>query len=225
MEISSDIKTYSDVSSVEKNSTTQKSDDFSQLLETKDMTESEYKKLTFEEAKELQLQREKEGAFKTKETEGYDLMFGEFGTSLLQVTTLTNDEAFNKAAFETMKKKEIPAMYLTELKNNMDYHAGRRKNPHGSLDVSEVYGNSSSLSRNEMNQIDLDAFLENIINTYVQLLSNLPSYLNRDDTKQSLDDLKEIQENYQENKNDNKTVVEQIVGSNNINPFHVQSMV
>jgi hypothetical protein len=226
MEIPSNIKTYSDVKAVEQTASVEKNDGFNKLLETQDLSESEYKKLTYEEAKALQLEREKEGKYVTKDTPGYSLGFGEFGSALLQVTTLTDDEAFNKAAFETMKQKDIPAMYLTELKNNMDYDAGRRKHPHGAIDVSELYGNPYALSRSEMNQIDLDAFLQNMINTYTQLLSSLPSYLNPDETQQSLDDLTQIQQNYNKNKEEqNRALEQQMSKGSNINPLHYKNIV
>lgn len=198
---------------------TQKSEKFAELLKLNDLNERELKKLTFEEAKALQLQREKDGSYRKKEGAEYAAHFADKGSSLLQVTTLTNDDAFNKAVFEKMKEKEIPSFYLEGVKHNMDYSQGRRKHPYPTLSVTEVHGNFNALSREEINNLDLDLFLKEMINIYTELLRTSAPYIDKEKAEQNLNDFEDIQNNYNKYKEKNDALLKNMLRGNSVNPL------
>lgn len=174
--------------------------------------ESNLRTLDFQELKELKLELEKSNKLYSS---GLDFN----SLSLLEATTLTNDINFNKSLVETMQKKESPFLYMMETKHNMEYSEGRREYPWPTLSVEEAQGNYSPLTNEEIKKINIDKFLETIISEYEKLLSNLPHYYDREETKQSLEDLKEIKQNYQKIQNEQKSLLDSFTKNNRPNPL------
>jgi len=221
MEINTNNTISTQIQNTKQNESNVKTDDFLKLLKLNDLGETELKKLTFEEAKEIQLQREKEG-LKDNHTTTDGTAFGghSLGSdSLLRITTLTDNDAFNKATFEKMKQKEMPSMYLNEIEHNMNHTLGKRAQPFPTLLVDELYGGFNPATKQEIKSIDLDVFIEQMISTYTQLLMNGTSHTSKEQTEQSLNDMKDIKENYNKYKNENKVLLETMRRDNKVNPL------
>lgn len=179
--------------------------------------EEELKKLTYEEAKALREKLETNGHFKDIDESGNER--SSFGSGLLQVTGLTNDDSFNKAMFETMKTKESPGFYLMELRHNMEYTQGKRAHPWPTISVEEAQGKMHRLTPQELKEIDVQEFLNDIIKTYEELLLNLPYYLDREETENTLNGYKELQENYQKEQNEKNAILESYTKNTKENPL------
>ena len=139
---------------------------------TGDFEERKFKHLSFEEAKALQLKLEKDGYFNKGDEDIANIAFANIGASLLQATTYTNDDEFNKALFETMKTKEHPMNYLNEINHNLEYSQGRRKFPYPTIYIGEVQGLTNygftykKMSKDEISNINISEFIKFMINTY-----------------------------------------------------------
>ncbi|MDY0320213.1 MAG: hypothetical protein RBR23_00640 [Arcobacteraceae bacterium] len=176
------------------------------------LQESNLRTLDFQELKEIKLELEKSNKL-------YSLGLDFNASSLLEATTLTNDVNFNKSLVETMQTKESPFFYLMETKHNMEYSEGRREYPWPTLSVEEAQGNYSPLTNEEIKNINIAKFLETIISAYEELLSNLPHYYDREETKQSLEDLKEIKQNYQKLQDEQNSLLDSFIKNNRPNPL------
>ena len=110
-------------------------------------------------------------------------------------------------------------MYLNEIEHNMNHTLGKRAQPFPTLIVDELYGGFNPATKQEIKSIDLDVFIDQIINTYNQLLLNGTSYTSKDDIKQSLNDMKDIKENYNKYKEENKALLEAMTRDNKPNPL------
>ncbi|XPV70631.1 MAG: hypothetical protein ACNI25_08590 [Halarcobacter sp.] len=178
--------------------------------------ESELKDLSYEEAKELRKKLEENSYL--EESKNGDQRIS-FGSALLQVTNFSNDDDFNKTLFETMKTKEYPGLYFDEIKHNIEYEAGNRQFPWPTISVDEAQGNYTSLSNDDYKNLDIEKFLENIIETYTEMLLNLPSYLDREETEETLNNYKELQKDYQEKKDEKNALLENLTKNNKENPL------
>lgn len=179
--------------------------------------ESELRNLSYEEAKALRVKLEESGHLQATDANGNQL--ATFGSSLLQVTNLTNDDSFNKAMFETMKNSEEPGLMLMELKHNMEYSQGKRAHPWPTLSLDEVQGNMTQLTPEEFRNIDVKKFLDEIIKTYEELLLNLPHYLDKNETEETLNGYKELKEKYQKELDEKSAILESYTKNNKENPF------
>lgn len=182
-----------------------------------DLEESELRNLSYEEAKELKLKLEENGYFDEIHNDTSGLMT--IGNSLLKVTSLTNDEEFNKALFETMKTKEHPGLYFDEIKHNIEYSQGNRDFPWPSISVDEVQGYREPLTGDEYKNLDVQSFLSSIIKTYQELLLNLPSHLDEEETEETLNNYIELQKSYQEKKDEKNALLESLTKNNKENPL------
>jgi len=178
--------------------------------------ESELKDLSYEEAKKLREKLEENGYL--EESKNGDQRIS-FGSSLLQVTNFSNDDDFNKTLFETMKTKEYPGLYFDEIKHNIEYEAGNRQFPYPTISLDEAQGNYTPFSNDDYKNLDVEEFLENIIETYTEMLLNLPSYLDREETEETLNNYKELQKDYQEKQDEKKALLENLTKNNKENPL------
>ncbi len=178
--------------------------------------ESELKDLSYEEAKELREKLEENGYL--EESKNGDQRIS-FGSALLQVTNFSNDDDFNKTLFETMKTKEYPGLYFDEIKHNIEYEAGNRQFPWPTISLDEAQGNYTPFSNEQYKNLDIQQFLTNIIEIYQELLLKLPSYLDREETQETLDNYKELQKNYQEKQDEKKAILENLTKNNKQNPL------
>jgi len=179
--------------------------------------EKELKELTYEEAKELRAYLEEAGYLKDVDSNGNQL--ATFGSGLLQITDLTNDDSFNKTMFETMKTKSEPGLFLMEVRHNMEYSQGRREHPWPTISVNEAQGNFSPMSAEEFKNIDVQKFLDDIIKTYEELLFNLPYYLDREETEKTLQGYKELKEEYQKELDEKNAMLESYTKNTKENPL------
>jgi len=179
--------------------------------------EKELKELSYEEAKELRAYLKEAGHLKDVDSNGNQL--STFGSGLLQVTDLTNDDTFNKTMFETMKTKKEPGFFLMEVRHNMEYSQGRREHPWPTISLDEAQGNFSPMTPEEFKQINVQEFLDDIIKTYEELLFNLPYYLDREETEKTLQGYKELQKNYQKELNEKNATLESYTKNTKENPL------
>lgn len=201
---------------VQQTQSTNKTEELFKSLRLNDLGETDLKKLTYEEAKAIQQYREKEGL----ESPKGEANFGGHrvaGDSLLQITTFTDDDAFNKAAFNKMKEKEFPSMYLNEIEHNMNHMQGKREHPFPTLLHDELYGGFSGLTETEIKSIDIELFMEQMISIYTRLLST-GSHVSKDKTEQSLNDMKDIQNDYYKYKEENEALLKEMTKTNSMNP-------
>ncbi len=180
------------------------------------LNETELKKLSYEEAKELREKLEENGYLKKDNNEN---QLYSVGNTLLSVINFTNDDDFNKTLFETMKTKENPGLYLDEVKHNIEYEGGNRQFPWPTISLDEAQGNYTPFSNEQYKNLDIQQFLTNIIETYQELLLKLPSYLDREETQETLDNYKELQKNYQEKQDEKKAILENLTKNNKQNPL------
>jgi len=220
MEITTNTTILAQNQEVQQNTSISKTSEFLETLKLNDLGETDLKKLTYEEAKAIQLQREKEGLTDRNITTDGSAFGGHGvgGDSLLRITTLTEDDAFNKAAFEKMKQKDMPSMYLNEIEHNMNHTLGKRAHPFPTILVDELYGGYSPATKQEIKSIDIELFMEQIINTYTQLLMNGTSHTSKDKTEQSLNDMKDIKDNYYKYKEEKETLLKAMTRTNSVNP-------
>lgn len=109
-------------------------------------------------------------------------------------------------------------MYLNEIEHNMNHTLGNRAQPFPTLLVDELYGGFSPATKQEINTIDLDLFIEQMITTYSQLLMNGTSHIDKDKLEQSLQDMKDIKENYNKYKEEKEQLLKEITRTNSVNP-------
>lgn len=181
------------------------------------LEETELKKLSYEEAKELRIKLEENGY--SKQVSYNTNQISSIGNTLLMVTDFTNDDKFNKALFETMKTKEFPGLYLDEVKHNMEYTQGRRKFPYPTITLEESRGEFSPLNSYEIKNMDIEDFLKDIIKTYENLLSELPYFLDKEETEKTLNDYKELQKEYHNKKDEETVILNNLITNNKINPL------
>lgn len=222
MEIQSTQISQSYQSDIKKENSTKVEDLFKNMINENGFlnmssNEAELKKLSYEEAKELRVKLEDNGYLKKADKNGNQLI--SFGSALLQVTDLTNDDSFNKTLFETMKSKDNPGLYLDEIKHNMGYTQGNMEFTFESISVAEAQGSFSPLTSKEIKNINVEKFLQDIIDTYEELLLKLPSYLDREEIQQSLNDYRQLQKDYQEKQNEKNVVLENLTKNHRENPL------
>lgn len=177
----------------------------------RDISEQELKKLSYEEVKELKSKLDEMNYFDKTNENGPDFL-DYAGIGLLSVVDFTNDDNFNKTLFETMKNKDEPGLFLAEIKHNMEYSKGLKEYPFGA----SMEGDSN-MTTNQIKNINVNEFLENAIVLYKKALSLLPPFLDRERTEQSLEDLKNLKENYEKRKKENNIILENITRNNKPN--------
>ena len=172
------------------------------------LRETELKKLSYEEAKELNIKLEKNGYFGEVNNDSIGIMT--IGNTLLKVTSLTNDDDFNKVLFEEMKTKKHPAFFFDQIKHDIEYTKGNRDFPSGTISLNEAQGNYSPLSSYEYKNLDIQKFLINIIAVFDKMLSNLPYYRDREETEESLNTYKELQKKYHKKVDEKNAILESL---------------
>lgn len=220
MEIQASYQTQNYQNTVQAKESSKTQEQFSKFI-NKDGTlnisldERELKELSYEEIKELRKYLQEAGVLKDTDANGNSI--GGLGSSLLHITDLTNDESFNKTMFETMKTKDEPGLFFMEMKHNMEYAQGRRAHPWPTISLDEAQGNFSPMSAEEFKTIDVKKFLNEIIKAYEELLFNLPYYLDRKETEETLQGYKDLQESYQKELDEKNSILESYTKNNKEN--------
>jgi hypothetical protein len=179
--------------------------------------EEELKNLTYQEAKELKIKLEDNGYLKNLDTETEGL--SPMGAGLLKVITFTYDDEFNKSLFETMKTKENPNVFLDQMIHNIEYTKGNREFPAPNITLEEMQGEYTALSPNEIKAIDINDFLKQIIQAYEKLLTKLPEEYDKEETEESLKDLKTLQNEYKTIDNEKSALLSTMMKVNRPNPL------
>ena len=180
--------------------------------------EEELKNLTFQEAKELKIKLEDNGYLKDLDD---DINHGisENSSGLLKVVTFTYDEEFNQSLFETMKHKETPKLFLEEMIHNIEYTQGKREHLWPTISLEESQGEYTPLHENEIKSIDIEDFLNKTIASYEKLLTTVSTNYDKDETEQSLKDLKEIQSGYKTQDNEKNALLSSMMRVTRPNPL------
>ena len=132
---------------------------------------------------------------------------------------LTNDESFNKALFDGVKKLEgtDAELYMSNMIHNMEYSLGIKKYPAGVITLEEAGGNTPFLSRNGAKQTDTANFFDKVLEGYRYWASLYDGI--EEQTQRIIGQVKDLQEGYKKNLAQNQSILEQFMKNNKPNPF------
>ena len=137
----------------------------------------------------------------------------------IQTIGLTNDESFNKALFDGVKKLEgtDAELYMSNMIHNMEYSLGIKKYPAGVITLEEARGNTPFLSRNGAKQTDTANFFDKVLEGYRYWASLYDGI--EEQTQRIIGQVKDLQEGYKKNLAQNQSILEQFMKNNKPNPF------
>ena len=137
----------------------------------------------------------------------------------IQTIGLTNDESFNKALFDGVKKLEgtDAELYMSNMIHNMEYSLGIKKYPAGVITLEEAGGNTPFLSRNGAKQTDTANFFDKVLEGYRYWASLYDGI--EEQTQRIIGQVKDLQEGYKKNLAQNQSILEQFMKNNKPNPF------
>lgn len=137
----------------------------------------------------------------------------------IQTIGLTNDESFNKALFDGVKKLEgtDAELYMSNMIHNMEYSLGIKKYPAGVITLEEAGGNTPFLSRNGAKQTDTTNFFDKVLEGYRYWASLYDGI--EEQTQRIIGQVKDLQEDYKKNLAQNQSILEQFMKNNKPNPF------
>lgn len=137
----------------------------------------------------------------------------------IQTIGLTNDESFNKALFDGVKKLEgtDAELYMSNMIHNMEYSLGIKKYPAGVITLEEAGGNTPFLSRNGAKQTDTANFFDKVLEGYRYWASLYDGI--EEQTQRIIGQVKDLQEDYKKNLAQNQSILEQFMKNNKPNPF------
>ena len=175
--------------------------------------------MTYEEAKQYKPQIDeyfKQTGF-TDDSPLSNLTFLDF--TWIQTIGLTNDESFNKALFDGVKKLEgtDAELYMSNMIHNMEYSLGIKKYPAGVITLEEAGGNTPFLSRNGAKQTDTANFFDKVLEGYRYWASLYDGI--EEQTQRIIGQVKDLQEGYKKNLAQNQSILEQFMKNNKPNPF------
>ena len=175
--------------------------------------------MSYEEAKQYKPQIDeyfKQTGF-TDDSPLSNLTFLDF--TWIQTIGLTNDESFNKALFDGVKKLEgtDAELYMSNMIHNMEYSLGIKKYPAGVITLEEAGGNTPFLSRNGAKQTDTANFFDKVLEGYRYWASLYDGI--EEQTQRIIGQVKDLQEGYKKNLAQNQSILEQFMKNNKPNPF------
>ena len=137
----------------------------------------------------------------------------------IQTIGLTNDENFNKALFDGVKKLEgtDAELYMANMIHNMEYSLGIKKYPACVITLEEAGGNTPFLSRNGAKQTDTANFFDKVLEGYRYWASLYDGI--EEQTQRIIGQVKDLQEGYKKNLAQNQSILEQFMKNNKPNPF------
>ena len=137
----------------------------------------------------------------------------------IKAIDLTNDESFNKALFDGVKKLEgtDAELYMSNMIHNMEYSLGIKKYPAGVITLEEAGGNTPFLSRNGAKQTDTANFFDKVLEGYRYWASLYDGI--EEQTQRIIGQVKDLQEGYKKNLAQNQSILEQFMKNNKPNPF------
>lgn len=144
----------------------------------------------------------------------YDLI-----TPWIKAIELTNDESFNKALFDGVKKLEgtDAMLYMADMIHNMEYSLGIKKYPAGAISIEEAQGNAPFLSRNSAKQVDTANFFDKILEGY-RYWAGLYDGI-EEQTERIIGQVKDLREEYKKNLAQNQSILGQFMKNNKPNPL------
>ena len=144
----------------------------------------------------------------------YDLI-----TPWIKSIGLTNDESFNKALFDGVKKLEgtDAELYMANMIHNMEYSLGIKKYPAGVITLEEARGNTPFLSRNGAKQMDTANFFDKVLEGY-EYWKRLYDGI-EEQTQRIINQVKDLKEDYKKNLAENQSILGQFMKNNKPNPF------
>lgn len=174
--------------------------------------------MTYEEAKQYKPQIDEYlkqiGITDDAPLSNYDLI-----TPWIKSIGLTNDESFNKALFDGVKKLEgtDAMLYMADMIHNMEYSLGIKKYPAGAITLEEARGNTPFLSRNGAKQMDTANFFDKVLEGY-RYWAGLYDGL-EEQTQRIINQVKELREDYKKNLAENQSILGQFMKNNKPNPL------
>ncbi len=137
----------------------------------------------------------------------------------IQTIGLTNDESFNKALFDGVKKLEgtDAELYMSNMIHNMEYSLGIKKYPAGALSIEEAQGNTPFLSRNGAKQMDTANFFDTVLEGYKYWASLYDGI--EEQTQRIINQVKDLKEDYKKNLAENQSILGQFMKNNKPNPL------
>ena len=137
----------------------------------------------------------------------------------IQTIGLTNDESFNKALFDGVKKLEgtDAQLYMSNMIHNMEYSLGIKKYPAGAISLDEAQGNTPFLSRNGAKQTDTTNFFDTVLEGY-RYWAGLYDGI-EEQTQGIIGQIKELREDYKNNLAQNQSILGQFMKNNKPNPL------
>ena len=137
----------------------------------------------------------------------------------IQTIGLTNDESFNKALFDGVKKLEgtDAQLYMSNMIHNMEYSLGIKKYPAGAISLDEAQGNAPFLSRNGAKQTDTTNFFDTVLEGY-RYWAGLYDGI-EEQTQRIINQIKELREDYKNNLAQNQSILGQFMKNNKPNPL------
>lgn len=144
----------------------------------------------------------------------YDLI-----TPWIKSIGLTNDESFNKALFDGVKKLEgtDAELYMADMIHNMEYSLGIKKYPAGAISLEEAQGNTPFLSRNGAKQVDTTNFFDTVLEGYKYWASLYEGI--EEQTQRIINQVKDLKEDYKKNLAQNQSILEQFMKNTKPNPL------
>lgn len=138
----------------------------------------------------------------------------------IQTIGLTNDESFNKALFDGVKKLEgtDAELYMSNMIHNMEYSLGIKKFPAGILTLEEAQGNTPFLSRNGAKLVDTPNFFDTVLEGY-KYWDGLFKQGDEKQTQRIIGQIKDLKEDYQNNLAQNQSILEQFMKNSRPNPL------